>query len=199
MAYLPVLVLSLALIPASLVSAVHISRLRAGIPNPKAHRDLARRLDLKAPTTDDNIAFVQIGPTPTKTPNTSATKSSAAQWLSFNDNGSGASASVPQATDVNLAGAGDGNAGGGSAQNDVEGAQVISEQGPLPSASVSSSAPVQSPATGGLGPQTQEEVGKWIQAHNEARKAHGAGELKWREDLSWGAKTNAERCKEGHT
>lgn len=198
----PLLVLSTT--TASLALAV---RLRAGIPH---HRDLVRRLDLKAPSHDDDVGFVQIGPgasiTPTPTPpppatptqpSGVATKDSAAQWLSFATSGT----SVPLPNEVNLVGSGGSvaGAGGGSGdgegevKSDVQGAQSITQQRPPPSTSTSTQ------SSGGLGPQTQEEVDRWIKAHNEARKAHGAGGLKWREDLSWGAKTNAERCQEGHT
>ena len=188
------------------------ARLRAGIPH---HRDLVRRLDLKASSHDDNGGFVQIGPgagngagatttfpitsmhtaTPTR-PSLDATKDDAAQWLSFDANGT----SVPIPNEVNLVGTG-GSASvevvDGSARNDVQGAQSMTQQEQQRPSSTSISIPTQ-PA-GGLGPQTQEEVERWIKAHNEARKAHGAGELIWREDLSWGAKSNAERCTEGHT
>lgn len=200
---------------ASLVLAVHLPRLRAGIPH---HRDIVRRLDLKAPSSDGDIGFVQVGPnaagsgattTPTATPTSltiTPTKDSAAQWLSFDASGT----SVPVAEAVNLVasggepsavGSGSGNrTSAGSALNDVQGAQSITtqqqqQQQPPPT----SSPPVPSQQSGGLGPVSQEDADRWVKAHIEARKAHGAGKLKWREDLSWGAKTNAERCQKGHT
>jgi hypothetical protein len=195
-------VLLLSTTTASLALAVHLPRLRAGIPH---HRDLIRRLDLEAPSHDDNVGFVQLRPTAgngaattlfatTTTSSSSATTDSAAQWLSFDPSGT----SVLIADDVNLVATGGTVAGGtGSgtegAQSNAQGAESITQQPPPPSSSPPS------PQPGGLGPQSQEQVDRWIKAHNEARKAHGAGELKWREDLSWGAKTNAERCQEGHT
>ena len=209
-------VLLISSITASLVLAVHLPRLRAGIPH---HRDIVRRLDLKAPSGDGDAGFVQVGPiaagattTPVATTSSTTitpTKDSGAQWLSFDASGT----SVPVADDVNLVASGgtvasgsgsstgNGTAGGGP-QFDVQGAQSITtqEQQPNPTLTPSPPVPTQpSQPSGGLGPVSQEDADRWIKAHNEARKAHGAGELKWREDLSWGAKTNAERCQEGHT
>jgi uncharacterized protein YkwD len=44
-----------------------------------------------------------------------------------------------------------------------------------------------------------DQVQEWLKVHNEARRAHGAGELRWDNTLADGAKSNAVQCKGEHT
>lgn len=52
---------------------------------------------------------------------------------------------------------------------------------------------------GSLGPVSPKDVEEWLKVHNEARRKHGAGALKWSNDLSVGAKSNAIQCRGEHT
>jgi hypothetical protein len=52
---------------------------------------------------------------------------------------------------------------------------------------------------GSQGPVSQKDVQEWLKVHNEARRKHGAGALKWSSDLAVGAKSNAIQCRGEHT
>lgn len=61
------------------------------------------------------------------------------------------------------------------------------------------STPTSPVASESSGPVALLEVREWLEAHNVARRKHGAGELKWSDDLAVGAKSNAIQCKGEHT
>lgn len=113
---------------------------------------------------------------------------SQAQWLTFD---SGTAAQATQSA-LQLGAVVSAESQSTAVQSEAQGAQSVTQAQSQP-------AQPSSTQSGGPGPQSQELVNGWVKAHNEARKAHGAGELQWREDLAWGAKSNAERCAQGHT
>lgn len=166
------------------------------MPRRHLHQHLARLTNLESPPHNEGDVLVQIKPVDdADSAGTTGSEgtSGGAQWLSF-------AASEPTAIAagtamVNLAATG--SSGGQSVQNEVEGAQSINEQPSSPEPSFSGL----TGDTGGgePGPVPQDQADRWVKAHNDARSAHGAGELQWREDLAWGAKSNAEQCKAGHT
>lgn len=159
------------------------------------HHGVSRRNDLESPPHNDGDVLVQIKPLDSdgdsvqSSASATGSTASSAQWLSYA--GIGSSSSTTGTVAVNFA-AGD-STQGQTAQSGVEGAQSYTTQPPTETGCLAANSD-EDP-----GPVTQKEVDQWLKAHNEARSAHGAGELKWRADLAWGAKTNAERCQPGHT
>lgn len=189
-------VLLFPLLPA-LVCAAHIKRPRL----PRQNHVVEDRANFFDPEHEEGEVLVKI----INEPGTSQ-----GQWLSldgttfsaFSTSSRPPSASV---TAINHANKGVDTGSGDGSKADQKGAQSYEQDKvsqAISTATATGTETSESQGTapaGGRGPVPMDQVQEWLKVHNEARRAHGAGDLRWDNTLADGAKSNAVQCKGEHT